>query len=140
MKKLRFAVSVAYWSGAYPVSVHGPYPTTGVVWFLSEARWLTWLAQTCSGTMGSWYSRYSMLASGCLVVMTSVVALGADTVAKPATSAPLAVPAAELCMIRFSVQAASAAVMGLPSVHFRPGRMVRVQVRLSAETLHLLAR
>ncbi len=72
--------------------------------------------------------------------MTSVVAFGAVTVLKPATREPLAVAAAALCMIRFSVQAASAAVIGLPSLHFRPECRVNVQVRWSDERLHLLAR
>ena len=43
-------------------------------------------------------------------------------------------------MIRFSVQAASAAVIGLPSDHFSPDLIVNVQVSLSAEMLHLVAR
>ena len=81
-----------------------------------------------------------MLASGCLVVMTSVVALGAVTLAKFATRAPFAVAAVGLCMIRFSVQAASAAVIGVPSVHFRPERILKVQVSLSGEVDHEVAR
>src|SRR5580704_8769371 len=97
----------------------------------------TLLAQMCWGTIGRLLTTYSMFAAGCLVVMTSVVALGAVTVAKFPTSEPFAVPAAELCMIRFSVQAASDARIGLPSVHLSPERIVNVQVSLSGETVHL---
>src|SRR6516165_3330896 len=81
-----------------------------------------------------------MLASGFLVVMTSVVALGAVTLAKFPTRTPLAVAATELCMIRLNVQAASRAVIGTPSVHFRPERILKVQVRLSGESDREVAR
>ena len=49
-------------------------------------------------------------------------------------------PATELCMIRFSVQAASAAVIGFPSDHFSPDLIVNVQVSWSADVVHLVAR
>src|ERR1700728_2755725 len=100
----------------------------------------TLLAQMCWGTIGRLLTTYSMFAAGCLVVMTSVFALGAVTLAKLATSEPLAVPATELCMIRFIVQAASDAVIGLPSVHLSPERIVNVHVSLSDEIVHLEAR
>src|SRR5215471_7354255 len=50
-----------------------------------------------------------MLASGFLVVMTSVVALGAVTLAKLPTRAPFAMAATELCMIRLNVENAVSA-------------------------------
>src|ERR1700757_5440961 len=140
MKKLLFAVSVADWFGTNPVSVNGPYPTTGVRWLVKLPRCETCPAQMCSGTIGMMARLYSRFAAGLLVVMTSVVGLGAVTLAKPATSAPLAAPAAALCTIRFSVQAASAAVRGLPSLHFRPDLSVKVQVSLFGERFHLVAR
>src|SRR5262249_32146191 len=104
--------------------------------FLKLARPATSFDQMCSGTIGMpviGLLTSSMLDSGCLVVITSVVALGAVTDAKLATSAPLAVPATGFFMIRFSVQAASAAVIGTPSLHFSPERIVNVQVSLSAD-------
>ena len=81
-----------------------------------------------------------MLASGCLVVMTSVVALGAVTLAKFPTSAPFAVAAVELCMIRLKVQAASPAVIGTPSLQVSPDRILKVQVSLLAEFVQDVAR
>ena len=81
-----------------------------------------------------------MLAAGFLVVMTSVVAFGAVTLAKFATREPFAVAAVWLCMIRLNVQAASRAVIGTPSLHFRPERILKVQVSLSGETDHEVAK
>src|SRR6516165_3053774 len=81
-----------------------------------------------------------MLASGFLVVMTSVVALGAVTLAKLPTRAPFVLAATELCMIRLNVQAASRAVSGVPSVHFRLERILKVQLSLSGDTDHEAAR
>ena len=83
---------------------------------------------------------YSMFACGFLVVMTSVVSFGAVTEAKFDTSDPLAVAATGLLMIRLKVQAASFAVRGWPSLHFRPDLIVNVQVSLSVEVVHLVAR
>jgi len=81
-----------------------------------------------------------MLASGFLVVITSVVALGAVTLAKFETKAPFAVAATELRTIRLNVQAASRAVIGMPSVHFWPERILKVQVSLLGDTDHEVAR
>lgn|SRR4051812_19182506 len=81
-----------------------------------------------------------VFAWGFLVLMTSVVASGAVTEAKFSTSEPLAVPATSFVRIRLRVQAASSAVIGLPSDHFSPLRRVKVQVSLSADGVHLVAR
>ena len=111
--------------------------------FLNLPRFGTWLAHTCSGTIGMPVTgtlMYSMLAWGFLVVITSVVGFGAVTVAKLATSEPFEVAATWLCMIRLKVQAASAAVSGLPSDHFSPDRILKVQVRWSGEVVQEVAR
>jgi hypothetical protein len=70
-----------------------------------------------------------MLACGVFVLMTSVESSGAITDAKLAISEPFAVAASSLVMIRLNVQAASFAVIGWPSVHLRPSRILNVQVR-----------
>ena len=61
-----------------------------------------------------------MFDCGVLVLMTSVESSGAVTDAKFFTSEPFAVAASSFVMIRLSVQAASLAVIGCPSVHFSP--------------------
>jgi hypothetical protein len=97
----------------------------------------------CSGTIGmplTGTETLSMLDCGLFVRITRVVALGAVTEAKSLTSEPLAVAAVELCMIRLSVQAASAAVIGVPSLHLSPLRIVNVQVSLSDEVVQDEAR
>ena len=81
-----------------------------------------------------------MFACGCLVVITSVVSSGAVTDLKFSTSEPFDVAAVALCMIRLNVQAASFAVSGWPSYHFRPGWILKVQVRWSDDVVHESAR
>src|SRR5579875_641794 len=88
----------------------------------------------CSGTIGMTMTSLGTLASGCFVVMTTVESLGALTVLNPLTREPFEVPAAVLCMIRFRVHAASLAVSGTPSLHFRPVRRWKVQLSLFDET------
>ena len=81
-----------------------------------------------------------MLACGFLVLITSVVSSGAVTDLKFSTSDPFDVAATGLCMIRLNVQAASSAVSGSPSDHFRPGWILKVQVSLSDDVVHESAR
>src|SRR5258708_38420187 len=97
----------------------------------------------CCGTIGMpliGTLTYIMFACGALVLMTRVVASGAVTDAKLLTREPLAVPATELVMIRLKVQAASWAVIGVPSLHFRPSRSLNVHVSLSADGVQEAAR
>jgi hypothetical protein len=81
-----------------------------------------------------------MFDCGFLVLITSVVAFGAVTDVKFATSEPFSLPAVASVRMRFRVQAASAAVRGWPSLHFNPLWILNVQVSLSADEVHDLAR
>src|SRR5437763_73006 len=78
---------------------------------------------------------YGMLACGVLVLTISVESSGAETEAKFVNSDPLAVAASSLVITRLNVQAASLAVMGCPSVHLSPCRILNVQVSRSGEVV-----
>jgi len=66
--------------------------------FLNVPMSFTSCCQMCSGTTAR--LAYGILSCGCLVLMTNVVAFGADTLAKFPTSAPSAVAAAWLVITR----------------------------------------
>lgn len=93
---------------------------------------------TCSGTIGT--SRAVIVACGFFSSTTSLVGLGAVTLRKLPTKLPFAVAAAWSVIILLKVQAASWAVTFCPSDHFASERMVYVQVSLSADGAHLVAR
>src|SRR5688500_13900686 len=95
-------------------------------------------SHTCFGTIGT--SSAAIVACGFFSSMTSLVGLGAVTLRKFATKLPFAVAAPSSVIILLNVHAASSAVACLPSDHLELSRIVYVQVSLSADGSHWVAR